>query len=191
MRYVALDKAAVDLGAKALVDAIIAGERKAIGREHGRGLPAEIPSRHFAVSLERPEATYPAMIAVGEAVNGAVNLYAAGITMHDDYDERPGETWIDVEGCAIYADGLPAWTEIQVEAVPSIPARSADKGGAPSRVTLKTYLEADGDKATQSGFTKWLRNQGYKAGNDVIRGLWNTHGGIVRARGEHVTKSPR
>lgn len=37
-------------------------------------------------------ATYPAMIAVGEAINGAVNLYAAGITQVDaDYDERTGE----------------------------------------------------------------------------------------------------
>lgn len=37
-------------------------------------------------------ATYPAMIAVGEAINGAVNLYAGGITQTDaDYDERTGE----------------------------------------------------------------------------------------------------
>ena len=37
-------------------------------------------------------ATYPAMIAVGEAINGAVNLYASGITQVDaDYDERTGE----------------------------------------------------------------------------------------------------
>lgn len=36
--------------------------------------------------------TYPAMIAVGEAINGAVNLYAGGITQTDaDYDERTGE----------------------------------------------------------------------------------------------------
>jgi Bacteriophage head to tail connecting protein len=37
-------------------------------------------------------ATSPPMIAVGEAINGAVNLYAAGITQTDaDYDERTGE----------------------------------------------------------------------------------------------------
>jgi hypothetical protein len=37
-------------------------------------------------------ATSPAMIAVGEAINGAVNLYASGITQTDaDYDERTGE----------------------------------------------------------------------------------------------------
>jgi hypothetical protein len=37
-------------------------------------------------------ATYPPMVAVGEAINGAVNLYAAGITQVDaDYDERTGE----------------------------------------------------------------------------------------------------
>ena len=37
-------------------------------------------------------ATYPAMIAVGEAINGGVNLYASGITQVDaDYDERTGE----------------------------------------------------------------------------------------------------
>jgi hypothetical protein len=37
-------------------------------------------------------ANYPPMIAVGEAINGGVNLYAAGITQADaDYDERTGE----------------------------------------------------------------------------------------------------
>ena len=37
-------------------------------------------------------ATYPAMIAVGEAINGAINLFASGITQADaDYDERTGE----------------------------------------------------------------------------------------------------
>ena len=37
-------------------------------------------------------ATFPPMIAVGEAINGAVNLYAAGVTQADaDYDERTGE----------------------------------------------------------------------------------------------------
>lgn len=38
------------------------------------------------------KATYPPMIAVGEAINGAVNLFASGITQTDaDYDERTGE----------------------------------------------------------------------------------------------------
>jgi hypothetical protein len=43
--------------------------------------------------LEASEkATNPPMIAVGEAINGAVNLYAAGITQTDaDYDERTGD----------------------------------------------------------------------------------------------------
>jgi len=43
--------------------------------------------------LEASEkATNPPMIAVGEAINGAVNLYASGITQVDaDYDERLGE----------------------------------------------------------------------------------------------------
>jgi hypothetical protein len=37
-------------------------------------------------------ATYPPMIAVGEAINGGVNYYASGITQVDaDYDERSGE----------------------------------------------------------------------------------------------------
>ena len=37
-------------------------------------------------------ATYPPMIAVTEAINGATNLYASGITQVDaDYDERTGE----------------------------------------------------------------------------------------------------
>jgi Bacteriophage head to tail connecting protein len=37
-------------------------------------------------------ATTPAMIAVGEAINGGVNLYAGGITQTDaDYDERTGD----------------------------------------------------------------------------------------------------
>jgi hypothetical protein len=37
-------------------------------------------------------ATAPSMIAVGEAINGAINLYASGITQTDaDYDERMGE----------------------------------------------------------------------------------------------------
>jgi hypothetical protein len=36
--------------------------------------------------------TNPPMIAVGEAINGAVNVYASGITQVDaDYDERTGE----------------------------------------------------------------------------------------------------
>lgn len=43
--------------------------------------------------LEASEkATNPPMIAVGEAINGAVNIYAAGITQVDaDYDERTGD----------------------------------------------------------------------------------------------------
>jgi hypothetical protein len=43
--------------------------------------------------LEASEkATNPPMIAVGEAINGAVNVYASGITQVDaDYDERTGE----------------------------------------------------------------------------------------------------
>jgi hypothetical protein len=43
--------------------------------------------------LEASEkATNPPMIAVGEAINGAVNIYASGITQVDaDYDERLGE----------------------------------------------------------------------------------------------------
>jgi hypothetical protein len=37
-------------------------------------------------------ATYPPMVAVGEAINGGVNVYAGGITRADaDYDERTGE----------------------------------------------------------------------------------------------------
>jgi hypothetical protein len=37
---------------------------------------------------------YPPMISVGEAINGGVNVYAAGITQVDaDYDDRTGETW--------------------------------------------------------------------------------------------------
>jgi hypothetical protein len=37
-------------------------------------------------------ATAPPLIAVGEAINGAVNIYASGITQVDaDYDERTGE----------------------------------------------------------------------------------------------------
>jgi hypothetical protein len=37
-------------------------------------------------------ATYPPMVAVGEAINGGVNIYAGGITQADaDYDERTGE----------------------------------------------------------------------------------------------------
>jgi hypothetical protein len=37
-------------------------------------------------------ATHPPMLAVGEAINGGVNYYAAGITQVDaDYDERTGE----------------------------------------------------------------------------------------------------
>jgi hypothetical protein len=37
-------------------------------------------------------ATYPPMVAVGEAINGGVNVYAGGITQADaDYDERTGE----------------------------------------------------------------------------------------------------
>jgi hypothetical protein len=40
----------------------------------------------------RREPSYPTMIVVGEAINGAVNLYASGITQADaDYDERTGE----------------------------------------------------------------------------------------------------
>lgn len=43
--------------------------------------------------LEASEkATNPPMVAVGEAINGGVNLYAAGITQTDaDYDERTGD----------------------------------------------------------------------------------------------------
>jgi hypothetical protein len=43
--------------------------------------------------LEASEkATNPPMIAVGEAINGAVNVYASGITQVDaDYDERTGD----------------------------------------------------------------------------------------------------
>jgi hypothetical protein len=43
--------------------------------------------------LEASEkATNPPMVAVGEAINGAVNVYASGITQVDaDYDERTGE----------------------------------------------------------------------------------------------------
>jgi len=38
------------------------------------------------------KATNPPMIAVGEAINGAVNIYASGITQVDaDYDERTGD----------------------------------------------------------------------------------------------------
>jgi len=37
-------------------------------------------------------ANFPPLIAVGESINGAVNLYAGGITQADaDYDERTGE----------------------------------------------------------------------------------------------------
>lgn len=43
--------------------------------------------------LEASEkATNPPMIAVGEAINGAVNIYASGVTQVDaDYDERTGD----------------------------------------------------------------------------------------------------
>jgi len=50
----------------------------------GHGL--ELPRRL------RREPSYPPMIAVGEAINGAVNLYASGIPLVDaDYDERTGQ----------------------------------------------------------------------------------------------------
>jgi hypothetical protein len=41
----------------------------------------------------RRETSYPSMIVFGEAINGAVNLYASGIThqVDPDYDERTGE----------------------------------------------------------------------------------------------------
>ena len=58
------------------------------------GLPDGRMMQQIMLSmLEASEkATNPPMIAVGEAVNGAVNLYASGITQVDaDYDERTGE----------------------------------------------------------------------------------------------------
>lgn len=58
------------------------------------GLPdARLMQQVMLSMLEASEkATNPPMIAVGEAINGGVNLYASGITQADaDYDERMGE----------------------------------------------------------------------------------------------------
>lgn len=58
------------------------------------GLPdARMYQQMMLSMLEASEkATNPAMIAVGEAINGGVNLYASGITQTDaDYDERMGD----------------------------------------------------------------------------------------------------
>ena len=58
------------------------------------GLPdARMMQQMMLSMLEASEmATGPPMIAVGEAINGAVNLFAAGITQIDaDYDERTGD----------------------------------------------------------------------------------------------------
>jgi hypothetical protein len=58
------------------------------------GLPdARMLQQMMLSMLEASEmATNPPMIAVGEAINGGVNLYASGITQTDaDYDERTGE----------------------------------------------------------------------------------------------------
>jgi hypothetical protein len=57
---------------------------------HGLDFPLRLQRKPMA----QPEGTRtePAMIAVGEAINGAIHLYAAGITQTDaDYDERTGE----------------------------------------------------------------------------------------------------
>lgn len=58
------------------------------------GLPDARMMQNMMLSmLEASEmATRPPMIAVGEAINGGVNLYASGITQVDaDYDERTGD----------------------------------------------------------------------------------------------------
>jgi hypothetical protein len=58
------------------------------------GLPDGRMMQQVMLSLleASEKATNPPMIAVGEAINGAVNIYASGITQTDaDYDERTGE----------------------------------------------------------------------------------------------------
>jgi hypothetical protein len=64
------------------------------------GLPdARMLQQMMLSMLEASEkGTSPPMIAVGEAINGGVNLYAAGITQVDaDYDERLGEVMRPVQ----------------------------------------------------------------------------------------------
>jgi hypothetical protein len=58
------------------------------------GLPdARMMQQMMLSMLQASEmAVFPPLIAVGEAVNGGVNIYAGGITQADaDYDERTGE----------------------------------------------------------------------------------------------------
>lgn len=62
------------------------------------------------------KATNPPMIAVGEAINGGVNLFAAGITQTDaDYDERTGDVLrpitLQLEGIKYGAEQLQQLSE--------------------------------------------------------------------------------
>jgi hypothetical protein len=107
MKFVALGKAGEP---DKVVRELLAGQRQAIGRRDGVGLPEPIPAEHFA-ELFMPR-------------EGPSNLKVSRSSMYG-----PREPWIDFEDGVIYHYGfVEAWSGIVVSAVEELaaPADPAD-----------------------------------------------------------------
>jgi hypothetical protein len=139
-----LAQAAEEVGVDALVLGLVAGEWRAIGREYGEGLPRSIPPEHFAVPLREYQSIrqedLDALIELGHLQVGAklpVGFTWAGVPWVDpDFDERTGHcespypaTCLDIGGSAIYADGEPRWTDVQIEKSKEVGAPPKAKPG--------------------------------------------------------------
>jgi hypothetical protein len=163
LKWVWLTDAATELGisSNALADRLAAGEFEVLSSEYGDGLPKRIPPEHFAIPLREYDTLgaddLVALIQLGYLPSGS-KLPALGIRtewIDPDYDERAGpalvprpRTCLDVEGCAIYEQGEPRWTHIQI----NLPSESRRK----KNVRLDTYATYQRDTKKNTGH--WSSN---------------------------------
>jgi hypothetical protein len=115
--FVTLAEAARQAGADAVVSDITHGQRTALGRQGGEGMPCPIPREHFLIVRDPPAARWK----IDES-EGA-NRFPGGITWVDRLSEAP---WLDIAGNAIHCGGALEWTDIQVSVLDAMIAAGDD-----------------------------------------------------------------
>jgi len=153
-----------------LIEKLVAGEFSAVGFEDGEGLPKPIPPEHFMVPLrEKTMMTAELRADLIELEYDIPDGYTGPCEWVDpDYPGygpmfgvRPA-TCLDIEGCVIFANGEPRWTDIQVK----LPGAESETGK--KAVSLDTYASYQRDTkkktgcwASQKAEEAWAATNGY------------------------------